>query len=394
MSLFFKEKSSLSLVFDIRDTSVTIAASRFEKYKKPELVYCQNFKIVSQNLADHEKYLASMLKTIDNGIVSIRKNLIKIGNKDNIDKYFFFIGSPWSVSESKMIKISKGKSFEINKSVINKIISGEEENEKAEIESETHMKNWTVLEEKIVQSKINGYKTDVIFGKKAKDLEIELFVSFIPQNIKSELSSFGKEGFNMHRGSRLNSCILSSYSFFRDLYSDKNDFIYIDIGDLITDAYVVRDDVIQANVSIPLGKKEIIKSASIKAKTPEDVLLSALRINHVGDDVSSGETSKIMSGEINIWMNALNESISKTCKEIDMPKDILIMINDGLTGILLKEIKNSKNNVQFNLFNKDAEITNIEENILDDFIANGKIYKNEPYVKMDLVFLDKMINKS
>src|SRR5690349_10229074 len=101
MNLFsFKKEPTLSFVFDIRDTYITVAAAKFEKGNNPELVLCQNFKIECQNPADHEKYLSSMLKTLDNGIVAVRKGLVKIGNKDKIGKYFFFVGSPWSVSES------------------------------------------------------------------------------------------------------------------------------------------------------------------------------------------------------------------------------------------------------------------------------------------------------
>ena len=79
-----------------------------------------------------------------------------------------------------MVKILKDKSFEINNSLIEKIISNEEDLEKREVEKVNGMLDWKVLEEKITQSRINGYKTDIILGKKAKDLEVELFISFIP----------------------------------------------------------------------------------------------------------------------------------------------------------------------------------------------------------------------
>jgi|GEM_PF-6021442 len=390
MSLFsFKKEPTLSFVFDIRDTYVTIGAVRFEKDNKPELVFCQNFKIERQDITDHEKYLDSMIKTIENGVISIKRNLIKMGSKEKIGKYFFFVGSPWSISESKMIKIVKDKPFEISNSFLGKIINGEEEDKKADIEKMSGLSDWTVLEEKVIQSKINGYKADAIFGKKTKDLEIELFVSFINKDVRNKLSALGSENFRKYKAGRLNSCTLSSYSFLRDLYSDKNDFIYIDVGDLVTDAYVVKGDVIQATVSIPVGKKEIIKSISAKSKTPEDIIVSALHISHRGDTLSDGKIVKNAKDGIKIWLKELSDSISRVCAEVDIPKNIFVITKDELTDILVKEIKDGNH---LGIFSKDMEITNIDEKSINDLIKNGKVYINEPYIKMDLVFLDKIIH--
>jgi hypothetical protein len=393
MSLFSsKKKPTLSFVFDIRDTSITIAAARLEKDNKPELVHCQNFKIENQDPADYEKHFDSIFKTIDNGVISLKRSLINMGNRENIGKYFFFVGSPWSVSESKMIKIIKDKAFEINNSLLGKIITGEEDSERKEIEKMKGMSGWGVLEEKIIQTKLNGYKTEVIYGKKTKELEIELFVSFIPQDIKNRLSSFESKILNKQKSGRLNSCTMSSYSFLRDLYSDKNDFICIDMGDFLTDAYVVRNDVIEANVTIPFGKKEIIESASIKAKMPEDILLSALHINSRGDDVNFAEkTNKIASAGIKVWLKTLNEFISRVCTGMNTPKNLFIIINDEFTRALVKEIKNNKQDYDLNILNSGTEVTGIEENVLDGHITNAKVYKNEPHIKMDMAFLDKII---
>ncbi len=393
MSFFsFKKKPTLSLVFDIRDSYLSIAACRFEKAKKPEIILCQDFKIESHDRSNHQKYLNSMLKALDTGILSVRKDLVKIGNTEKIGKYSFFVGSPWSVSQSKMIKVMKDKQFEINNKLIEKIITDEEDLEKKEIEDEKGLLDWRLLEEKVVQSKLNGYKTDVTLGKKTKDLEIELFVSFIPKDVKEKLLSFEKESFRRYRLGRLNSCTMSSYSFLRDLYPDKNDFIYIDVGDFVTEAYIVRDDVIQCTVSIPLGKKQIIKSASARTQTPEDVLLSALHVTHRGDNALPYEkANKIAKDAIKDWLRKLNEPISNICAEINIPKNIFFTSNDELTDILITEIKNNAKTGQFNVFNKDMKITDIDENVLNNFILNAKNFNNEPHIKMDLVFLDKLV---
>ena len=208
------------------------------------------------------------------------------------------------------------------------------------------------------------------------------------------MTSFEKEGFRKYRTGRLNSCIMSSYSYLRDLYSDKNDFIYIDVGDLITDAYVVKNDVIQATVSIPLGKKQILRSASARTQTPADILLSAMHITHRGDNALPYEkANKIAKDAIKDWLKQLNESISNVCADINIPKNIFFITNDQLTDILITEINSNAKTRQFRIFNEDTEIMSVDENVLNNLISNGTVYKDEPHIKMDLVFLDKMVYK-
>lgn len=123
MNLFsFKKKSYLSFVFDIRDTSISVATTKFENNKKPEIIYCQNFKIDYQEDIESKKYTTSMIRTLDKAILTVRKNIIKIGFKGDIKKYSFFIGSPWSVSQSKTIKFIKDKVFNVDNSFLRRII--------------------------------------------------------------------------------------------------------------------------------------------------------------------------------------------------------------------------------------------------------------------------------
>src|SRR4051812_5894348 len=106
---FFKKKSNLSFIFNIRDTSVSLAAVKFEKGEKPNLVLAQNFPIISSDTKSPDVHLSGMLKTLDSAVTSFKKSLIKMGNTEKPNQYFFFLGSLWSVSQSKIIKVEKDK---------------------------------------------------------------------------------------------------------------------------------------------------------------------------------------------------------------------------------------------------------------------------------------------
>ena len=390
---FFKNKSSLSFVFDIRDSSISVAVVRFEKEKKPEMILCKNFELRHGDSKNHKKYLSSMLSTLDRAIVYARHGLAKIGNDENIEKYYFFVGSPWSVSQSKIIKIIKDKPFEINNSVLEKIIIGEEFSIEKNIERQTLTPDWKILEEKIIQSKLNGYKVDDIFGKKTSNLAMELFVSFIPSEIKNKISSYIDQKIGKNMARQNNSCILSSYSFFRDLYSNKNDFIYVDLGKLITDVYVVRDDVIFGIVSIPFGEEDIIQASLSRSNISRDIFMSHINIGQDNkfDLPSHNRGSDLLRTGFDFWQNKLKDSLSKICTEMNIPNNMFIITNSVISNILAKDLSGKENNKQFEMLGSKIEVSIINEGILDNLIYNSKIFTNEPYIKMDLVFLDKML---
>lgn len=391
----FKKSPSLSFVFDIRDASVSLAAVRFQNGEKPEMILCQNFELEFRDSKDHEKYLSAMIAVLDKAIVSVRKGLVEIGNKDSIGAYYFFIGSPWIVSESKTIKIIKDRPFEITHEFLERILVGEEANIEKQIEEQTFEKNWGVLEEKIIQSRINGYKIDDALGEKTADLAIELFVSFIPNDIKNKMASYmdGKIGKSVER--RNNSCILSSYLFLRDLYSNRNDFIYADIGKLITDIYVVRDDIIFGVASFPIGEENIIQASLSKTNLSKDVFMSHLNI---GQDnkfelPSHNNGGDLLKAGFEIWEGGFRDSLSKICTEMNIPNSIFIIANSVVSSLLVERLADAAKNKKLEIMGSKIQVLVITEGIINGLVSNGKDFANEPYIKMDLVFLNAILKQ-
>jgi len=396
MSFFlFKKQPSLSFVFDIRDASISLAAVRFIKDKKPEIVLCQNFLFKTIDSKDNKKYLELMIKTLDQAILSVRQSLVKIGNKEKIEKYYFFIGSPWSISQAKTIKIIKDRPFEITNKVLGQILVGEESEIEKNIEDTTSEKNLKILEEKIIQSKLNGYKVEDIYGKKTLNLAVELFVTFIPSEIKDKICLNLNEKIGKNAKKQHHSCILSSYSYLRDLYSDKNDFIYADIGKLITDIYVVRDDIIFAIASIPYGEENIIQVSLNRTKLPKDVFLSNISIAEdknfdLPADNNGAESLRL---GLNFWKNKFMDTLSKVCTEMNIPNNLFVIPNSKITDVLVKDLSEDAKNGRLEILGTQIDVLVITENIINSFIENSKTFANEPYVKMNTIFVNKLLNK-
>jgi hypothetical protein len=387
MSLFsFKQKKSVSLVFDIRDSSITAAAVIFEKEKKPTLLLSESTIIAIDDPYDHERYAGAMLASLDNAILSIRKNLARTGNNEPIKKYFFFLGSPWSIAESKILKIIKDKAFEMTKDILGKTISSEEMRVQASLDADTQDANWRLLEEKIVQFKLNGYPVTKVFNKKINELEIELFVSFIPENIEHKLSeAINKSSQKVQR--QLNSSVLSAYSFFRDLYPERSNFIFIDIGRYISEVFIVKDDILEGIASFPFGEQKLLEPVMRKFNIPENMAMSYITMGCQGacDTRTEKMIQSLTKTAIKIWLDKLHSSITKIVPGIDLPKDMFIVETSDMTKFLTHEIKNG----ELSIFKRAVHINQITEGIANNFIENGKAFRNIPHLKIDLAFLQR-----
>ena len=91
---FIKKKSSLSLVFDIRDAVISVAAVKFACGEKPEIILCQNFKAAILRIISCEKCHKSYIGQTTKFAIFAKNEkflfVIQIYNKKYInDKYRF-----------------------------------------------------------------------------------------------------------------------------------------------------------------------------------------------------------------------------------------------------------------------------------------------------------------
>ena len=387
-----KKEPSLSFIFDIRDTSITVAVAKFYFDNKPEIISCQNYKINFSKPINYDKYISVLLKTMEDSVISVTRDLIKIGNKEKISNYYMFFGSPWCISQSKVVRIEKDRPFFVDEKLLRQILGKEEEKLMQNIDSTSEEKNWMVMEEKIIQFKLNGYKVNKIYDRKAEKVEIGFLVSFMPKEIQDKINEPLRSKI---KGNSI-STVLSSFSFLRDLFLDKNNFIYFDINESITDLYIVRGDVIEEVSSFPIGQNDIVKEISEKSKLSTEIITSKINIKYQGN--CDGETSKeidsLVENGFKLWFENLNSTISKMSLPINVPNNIFVVANSSITKIFAEKMVKDVLDKKIELLNIKINPEIIKEEIFNSMITNAKVYMNEPYIKMDLVFLDKLLRES
>ncbi len=389
-----KNKNYFSMVFDIREFSLTVAVVKMINGKNSEIVSCQTFNISESEISSYKNYSESLIKIIDKAIIETYKSLIRLGIKTKINSRFFFVGSPWTISKAKSIKFIKNKNFSIDDVFLKRIFVAKEENLRKEIEKESEQIDLQVFEEEIIEAKLNGYRASSFYNRKAKEFEICLFTSFISKEINDKIKScFGKKlkGYDSH----LHSQTLSTFTFTRDLFQDKNNFIYVDIGNLVTDIYIVINDVIHGIASFPFGESIIINNIAKDLKVTKEIVFSTLNIKCNGkcDIETENKIDLYVNTGLAKWAEQFNETLSKICKEKDAPLEVIMMPNTDLIKNFVDKIKNNKSESILKIFSNNPELTIINEEILNNFVCGGNVFKNQHHVKMDIILLDKLIKQ-
>jgi hypothetical protein len=361
------------------------------KNQKSEIISCQNFEVIESEIASYKKYSESLIKTIDRAIIETHKSLIRLGIDNKVSNHFFFLGSPWVVSKGKSVKLIKDKAFSVDSTFLKRVLVGKEENLQKEVEKESEHGGWEVFEEKIVEAKLNGYKVDHFYDRKTKEFEVHLFTSFIVKDIHDKIKSYEDRRIKGDKNCSY-SQTLSTFTFTRDLFNNKNNFIYVDIGKLITDIYVVIDDTIHGIASFPFGENAIIENIAKDLKMTKEIIFSTLNIKCHGkcDEITENKVNDFIKTGLTRWSEKFNEALKKICEEKDAPLEIMMVSNTDLSNLFVEKIKNQNADGPFRVYGKNPYLTIIGEGVLNNFVDGAKVFRNQPYIKMDIIFLDKL----
>ncbi len=370
-----RNKGSYSLVFNISSGSVAGGIINFSEKEGEDVTYYSKEIIPFQDeisVPKHLELLKSSLTTLAARIQAegLKKIEASTGRKIRIDRVFYVFSSPWSVSQTKTIRIKDQKPIKITESYLSKLIKEQEKQFQAGIS-----KVGKIIEQKIIQVKVNGYAVDNFYGKQAKDLELSVFFSVVPEDILLTIDSAVSKTFNV-KNVWCHSLSLSTFSIIQDLFPQKKDFIHIDISEEMTDISIIKDNVMISAASIPLGRNDFIRELSKELKvTPEiaDSMIS-MQTAKSNDQLAAMRLAMAMDSAARNWLSKIFEVLDSLKDKIYVPECIFLIANSDLIPFLKDKLEK-----------RDFKVLIIE---------NKKIKSSsdiaDTVYKLGLMFLDKL----
>lgn len=388
-----KNQEEVSLVFHIGSGSVSGYIVKLSKISKPEIIYSTTVSILFQKNINHEKHFKFMIKAFDSVVEDVQKRGIPHLNftglrNHGIRKVFYILSSPWCVSRTKVIKIKKDKPFEITSDLLEGFIKEQEDR----FLSNDSNEGSKIIEKKIIEARLNGYKITEIYGKKTKDVELSFFMTSSPEYVLKELKNTIRKYFNL-RSYYFYSFALSSFSVIRDMYSDKKNFIYLDVHEELTDLSIIKDDIFLEGASFPIGKNFFTRNISEKLHISANEARSL--INLYAENKCDNSTFQKVQSAINIslksWSDNFHSVLASLSLSMYLPRTIFMTVSDEFSVFLTKELKEERHS-QFSMTDELFDVIVLSNKSLSEYCDSDKNFKNEPFAKIECLFLNKIFN--
>jgi hypothetical protein len=366
-----RKHKKYSLIFNISGGSVSSAIVDFTEKSGINIVFYNKEKFTFSEKVDSAKHLEQLKKTLAVSVEKMHKfGFTKIkthrNEKISINKIFYNFSSPWILSETKTIRVKEPRTFRLTDDYIKNLINREIQKDKSQDQ---------IIENKIIQVKANGYILENIKKTLTRELEISIFTSRISANIlKSAEEIVGR--FFMGRETHCHSNTLACFSVLRDLFPHQDDFVIVNVNEELTEASLIKDGIMVADTSFPIGHNYFIKGLAKENKTDEIIAASTLRLSSIGaqNSLAAHKVEKDLQVYDKDWLTNISTVFSYFTEKLYIAENIFLIADSDIASSLhtcLKEI--------------NAKII-----ILSPRSINTPVKIDDTMFKTTLAFLDKL----
>jgi len=387
-----KGVSETAIIFDIGSASVGAALVQLQDPGKPKILYSTRKDMNFVQDITSERLISGMRSSMESAALDLQKSGVAKHGGRNIKKIYCVFSAPWYVSQTKTVHSSFNKDKTITDSHIDKIVKNEEIEFVDTASSEYANKKKEelhILEHNIVQMRLNGYEVTDAHGKRAKSLDLSIFMSMIPDvaaqtAIKAVSKVFHTENLHMH------SFGLASYSVLRSIFADTDDFILVDVSGEVTDVLLVKDDVLIESATFPFGKNKLARDLSKSIGTTPEEAISRVVLHGKGDVegvVVLGKTQELVSGLKDKWNASLQMILKDFSRDYPIPQKLFFLADENVTPLFKHFIETGSVS---NFISPEGTFTAtpVENKLFNEYVEYGVDVKKDPFLSIEAVFFN------
>jgi len=383
-----KEEKELALVFDIGSSSIGGAVFEIQKGGIPKIILSIREQIILEEKIDIDRFLFLTLKSLE--IITSRLCMMGIGKPSKI---FCVLSSPWYASQTRIIKLEKNTPFIFTSKLADELIKKE-----ISLFEEEHLAKFSHIDNKVrliefknMKTMLNGYVTPEPFEKKAKKLEMVIFISTGGEKILKKI----EETINRHFHSetiKFSSFAMASFTVARDMFVQQENFLLVDIGGEVTDIAMIKKDIIGDSISYPLGPNFIIRrvAKNLGCSLSEAKSLISLYKDGHAVDTTEKKLEPIISELKKEWLKGFQESLVNLSDDISVPATIFITVDQDLADFFSKIIKTEQFN-QYTLTESEFHIIFLGAQTLHGITTFKDNTNRDPFLIIESIYLNRFI---
>ncbi|MFA5022933.1 MAG: hypothetical protein WC385_02260 [Candidatus Paceibacterota bacterium] len=349
-----KDESKVIGIIDLGSAQVSGAIIRLGKDREIQSVLAQaDEKINYQELPEFAHFWESTKTAIQTVLRELREGTknseVSTGTSGKIiavepEKIFIFLSSPFFQSQTKVIKADNATPIKITQNYLAGLV-------KQAGDGQTGNPEVVILEDKVMQTKLDGYLTTWPLGQRAREVILNRFLSWADKNLLVNLRDLIRAEY-AKAPVIFNTFSYATYDIFKDFLPDK-DFILLDTGNEITDVLIIKDNVLAEHFSFPKGKNFVIRGIAKELGTiPAEAENSlSLYATSQANPQLKARLETALAKIAPLWQTDFKEILIKTLETTSLPETVYLISDDPADNLFaqfidqadLKEVTLSNN---------------------------------------------------
>ncbi len=258
------------------------------------------------------------------------------GRRFHIEKIYAILSAPYYLSHTALIKYREKDGFVVTPELVSSLVANYRRGSDKELEAHTEAEigeTPVTVAERIVDMKVNGYHTASPYGKKAATLDLGVFKTEIASEVIGKLEQEFKKHFRAPVF--FEPLSLAAYVALRNHVHFDQDFLFIVVGNEVTEVSLVRGFVLLETVSFPFGKHSLIRHVSRELNMTEDAASASLSLygtKEVRDDKNEKLETSLQSGAKK-WFPFFEKALVALSDESSVPQSVYLITDVGMDGI-------------------------------------------------------------
>jgi len=387
----FSKKDEISLLIDIGNGTISVASAIYKGNSSPYILTNTIFPISISLDSDLGTIVSSFEKMLNRVIVeSIKKTFTsqyfnKKKHNKRVDNVLVSFSSPWFLSKTKEINITKDKEFIVTSNFLKSVLEKEAEVFVSEVSSSDeffHKGQNSYIEKAVTRTKVNGYFVENSIGKKTKNLELSIYMSLVLEEMVSSVNKIIKTHIHLEeKDIYIHTFPFVSFNVLGFLYPKTVNYILMDITSEMTCFALVNNGTIVSTSSFPIGRNFIIKQISKVFGVSFEIAESFMHMfNKKKTDTNMTERMVDIFSDIEKeWAIYLEDSLIKLSPEMLLPTDLYITSEEDVAPIYMDFFNLSKNDSTSD-FRKNLNKIGLSRDLLNRLVSFKSDAKHSEFI--------------
>lgn len=385
-SFFTKQPSDSQtlLIIDIGSASVGAARVAIAPGKAPHILALVREDIPLQEELTSARFSRAMGHALERTLKALHKD----GDASVVpSEVYCTLSSPWCLLKTRHIVSHTNEDRVVTEDLINDLVREDASRLKTELSATLPGSDIAVIEQKILEIKLNGYTIKSPFGQKTSHIEVVALSSLSSKKAMDDIETRIRRmtlGAPVHFGA----FPVALFSGVRDIFPEQHDFLCLDISGESTEVSLARHDVLAKSVAFPRGRNFFIREISSALEVPHGAALTLFNM-HLSDmlDIKRKDiVTRVVQAGSREWSERFGKALTTLAQEGALPRTIYVTVDPDLVLFFTKIIADACRASGRGEF----IVRHIDQHVVTNFVSSGGGVPRDSFVIIETLLAHKL----